>query len=265
MDMGYGQRFKEFNAKNLNILCNALEEKVPWQREIIPEIAGTILQCRSGMLRRKDKVKGNTDDVKEETWLYFLGPDAQAKEKISRYLAKIVFGSYSDFVSIGISSFSSSTKSDSSEDYQNKRGRDEQSCSSSYIERFAQAMSANPHRVFFVEDLEQADYWWQMSIKRAIERGRISRESGEEVSFCDAIIILSCERSFRSRSRACSPSSKQKMENGGGAGEEEMSPCVSLDLNISFDNDIVDQNKSINDLGILENVDRLVVFKIQDL
>ncbi|KAI3471743.1 hypothetical protein Pfo_028396 [Paulownia fortunei] len=258
---GLCAKVQEFNAQNLNILCSALEKKVPWQREIIPEIAGTILQCRSGMLRRKDKARGNTD-VKEETWLFFLGPDAQAKEKISRYLAKIVFGSYSNFVSIGISCFISSTRSDSSEDNRNKRGRDEQSCSS-YIERFAQAMSANPHRVFLVEDLEQADYFSQMGIKRAIEMGRISNESGEEVSFCDAIIILSCER-FSSRSRACSPPSKQKIGNGAGPGEEETGPCVPLDLNMSFD-DVSVEKQSVDDLGILENVDRRVVFKIQNL
>ncbi|KAK4414782.1 protein SMAX1-LIKE 3 [Sesamum alatum] len=258
MDTGnYTQKFKEFNAQNLNTLCNALERKVPWQREIIPEISGTILQSRSGMLRRK----GNYTHVKEETWLFFLGPDARAKEKISRELAKVVFGSYSNFVSIGISSFVSCTRSDnSSEDCRNKRGRDEESCSS-YIERFAQEVSANPHRVFLVEDLEQADYCSQMGVKRAVERGRISCGNGEEVSFRDAIVVLSCER-FRSRSRACSPTSKQ----------EETGVCVPLDLNICFDDDDDDdddgvekQLSNVDELGILENVDRCVVFKIQDL
>ncbi|KAK0585951.1 hypothetical protein LWI29_036839 [Acer saccharum] len=42
-------RFKVFNDENLKILSDALERKVPWQTEIIPEIAKTILQCRSGM------------------------------------------------------------------------------------------------------------------------------------------------------------------------------------------------------------------------
>lgn len=261
MDMEYTQKFKEFNAENLNILCNALEEKVPWQREIIPEIAGTILQCRSGMLRRKNQPRDN--NTKEETWLFFLGPDeAQAKEKISRELAKIVFGSYSSFVSIGLSTFVSPTRADSSsDDCRHKRGRDEHK---SYMERFAQAVSANPHRVFLVEDLEQADYCSQIGIKRAIERGRISNENGEEVGFRDAIIILSCE-SFSSRSRACSPSPMHKTENGvAGAGEEEAGHGALLDLNISFDDDTV-EDQPVDDLAILENVDRRVIFKIQDL
>ncbi|XP_073155685.1 protein SMAX1-LIKE 3 [Henckelia pumila] len=252
IDMEYAQKFKEFNAENLNIICNALEEKVPWQREIIAEIAGTVLQCRSGMLRRKDNLSSSSK--KEETWMFFLGHDSAAKEKICKELARIVFGSYSSFVSVGISSFNITlTIADSTEvDYRNKRGRDEQSCSS-YIERFAQAVSANPHRVFLMEDLEEADYCSQMAVKRAIESGRISNGNGEEVCLYDAVVVLSCDK-FSSRSRVCSPS-KQKME------EDQIGRGFSLDLNISFD-DFDDQ--LIDELGILKSVDRRVVFKIQE-
>ncbi|KAK6131609.1 hypothetical protein DH2020_034623 [Rehmannia glutinosa] len=247
-------------------LCNNND-----QREIIPEIAGTILQCRSGMLRRKNKITLGNTDIKEETWLLFLGPDVKAKEKISRHLAKVVFGSYSNFVSIGISGFISLTRSDNSSGdyyYRNKRGRDEENCSS-YIDRFAQAMSVNPHRVFFLDDLELADYFSRMGIKRAIERGRTrNNENGEEVSFCDAIIVLSCERFGSRSSRACSPCTHKLTVNGGGDGEEETSladNCGPLDLNISFDDDSVVDGQDIDDLGILENVDRCVVFKFQNL
>ncbi|KAK6126483.1 hypothetical protein DH2020_039788 [Rehmannia glutinosa] len=246
-EMEYAQKFKEFNAENLNILCNALEKKVPWQREIIPEIAGTILQCRSGMLRRKNKLRSNinSDDVKQETWLLFVGPDdgAQAKENISKELAKVVFGSYSNFVSIR---------------------RDEENCES-YMERFGKAVSTNPHRVFLLEDFEKADYCSRMGIKRAIERGRIRNEStSEEYGFCDAIIVLSCERfSISTSSRACSPSSKDKTENYGVGEEETGGHCVSLDLNISFDGDAV-EDQAVDDLGIFENVDRRVIFKFQE-
>ncbi|KAL0344849.1 UNVERIFIED_CONTAM: protein SMAX1-LIKE 3 [Sesamum radiatum] len=221
MEIEYTQKFKEFNGENLNLLCNALEKKVPWQRQIIPEIAGTILQSRSRMLRRKHQSKCS-DHVKEETWLFFLGPDPQAKEQISRELAKIVFGSYSSFVSISLSSFVSSDVTDC----RNKRGRDEESCIS-YIERFAQAVSFNPHRVFLVEDLDQADYCSQMGVKRAVERGRIRNACGEEVSFCDAIVILSCE-SFSCRSRASSPNSSKHNNGGAGAPERRRRATVVL-------------------------------------
>lgn len=251
-------RFKEWNSENLKTLCTALETKVPWQKDIIPEIASTILQCRSGMVRRKGRFIGS--EAKEETWLFFQGVDADAKEKIARELSRLVFGSNDNLVLISLSSFSS-TRADSTET--NKRSRDEQSFS--YIERFAEAVGKNPSRVFLVEDVEQADYRSQMGIKRAIERGRISDSNGKEVSLCDAIVILSCE-SFSSRSRAPSPPTKQNSD-GSEVEEKEISPCVSLDLNISFDDDDEsgDHNESIDDIGLLESVDRRVFFKIQEL
>ncbi|KAM1109217.1 hypothetical protein TB2_008493 [Malus domestica] len=265
----YIQRFKELNAENLKILCSALESKVPWQKDIFPEIASTILKCRSGMVRRKGKKMGSYNDgTKEETWLFFQGVDMEAKLKVARELAKLVFGSQTNLTSIALSSFSS-TRADSTEDCRNKRSRDEQSCS--YVERFADAVSSNPHRVFLVEDVEQADYCSQMGFKRAIERGRITNSSGEEVGLGDAIIILSCE-SFSSRSRACSPPIKQKLSEGlteednrDIAALEETSPCVSLDLNISFDDDDSSEYQSIDDIGLLESVDRRIVFKIQEV
>ncbi|KAK6152255.1 hypothetical protein DH2020_014890 [Rehmannia glutinosa] len=258
-EMEYMQKFKEFNAENLNILCNALEKNVPWQRDIIPEIAGTILQCRSGMLRRKNKPRGNiinSDDVKQDTWLLFVGPNdgAHAKEKICKELAKVVFGSYSNFVSIGLNGLNNLVSSDDCK---------------SYIERFAKAVSANPHRVFLLEDFEKVDYCSRMGIKRAIERGRIRNEStGEEYGFCDAIIVLSYERfSLSTSSRACSPSSKGKTENYRVGEDETRGHCVSLDLNISFDGDAVDavdHDQAVDDFGIFENVDRRVIFKFQE-
>ncbi|XAR64776.1 hypothetical protein NMG60_11008605 [Bertholletia excelsa] len=252
METEYVKKFKELNSENLKALCGALEEKVPWQKDIIPEIASTILQCRSGMLRRKGEPTS-----KEETWLFFQGVDVDAKEKIARELARLVFGSHSNLVPIALSSFSS-TRADSTEDLRNKRSRDEQSCS--YAERFAEAVSANPHRVFLVEDVEQADCRSQIGIKRAMERGTISNSNGKEVGLCDAIVIMSCE-SFSSRSRACSPPTRQRKD---GYEEEENSPRCSLDLNISFEDGAVDE-QSIEDIGILHSVDKRIVFKLPEL
>ncbi|XP_050229993.1 protein SMAX1-LIKE 3 [Mercurialis annua] len=280
-DHQYFHKFKEMNAENLKILCNALENKVPWQKDVIPEIASTILQCRSGMVKRKGKCHDH-HQAKEETWLFFQGVDIEAKEKIAKELGKIIFGSNqkNNFISISLSCFSSTRADSTDQDCRNKRSRDEQSCS--YIERFAEAVSNNPHRVFLVEDVEQADYCSQMGFKRAIERGKITKASGEEIGLNDAIIILSCE-TFSSRSRACSPSTKQKTENDnknknnshkeedqkgddGAIMEELISPCLSLDLNISIDDDdSVDEVQSIDDIGLVESVDRRIVFKNQEL
>lgn len=250
MEMEYScvPKFKEFNSENLNILSNALEEIVPWQKGIvIQEIAATILQCRSRMIRRKEKSPIN--ESKQESWLFFQGPDVQAKEKIARELANVVFGSYSNFVSIGLSNFCSN--------FRNKRSRDEQSWS--YIDKFAQAVSCNSHCVFYLEDLEEIDYCSLRGIQKAIERGTITNSSsGEELSLDDAIIILSCENFGSKSSRACSPNVKQKYE------ETTTSSCVSLDLNLSIDDQYGsgDQDLSIDDdIGLLQSVDRCIVFQ----
>ncbi|KAJ6778509.1 PROTEIN SMAX1-LIKE 3 [Salix koriyanagi] len=236
MEMEYLHRFKELNAENLNTLCNALEKKVPWQKDIIPEIASTILQCRSGMTRRKGKVKNS--EAKEETWFLFQGVDMESKEKIAKELARLVFGSHESFISISLSCFSS-TRADSTEDFRNKRTRDEQSCS--YIERFSDAVSRNPHRIFVVEDVEQADFFSQTGFKRAIEKGKITNSNGQERT----------------------DGSHEEESSAGAALMEGTSPCVSLDLNISIEDDSV-EDQSIDDIGLLESVDRRIIFKIQD-
>lgn len=260
MEMEYNvPMFKEFNLENLNILSNALEEKVPWQKEAIKEISRTILESRSGMIKRNG-------ETKEETWLFFQGQDVQAKEKIARELAKVVFGSYSRFISIALSSFSSMKL-----DYY-KRSRDEQSCS--YIERFAQAVCSNPHCVFFVEDVEQVDYCSQRGIKKAIERRKITNpSSGEEVSLSDAIIILSCDhesfissRSSRGVSPNCDGLDNEEIKGTNATIMEEtntsISPnFVSLDLNISID----DHETNVDDIRLLQSVDRCIMFRIQEM
>ncbi|KAJ6720096.1 CHAPERONE PROTEIN CLPD CHLOROPLASTIC [Salix viminalis] len=252
------QSFKEFNDHNMKNLRCGLEKKVPWQKDIIPEIATSILECRSGMRKRKGKLN-HTED-KAETWLFFLGDDFEGKEKIARELARLVFGSQSNFVSIGLSNFSSSG-ADSTEESKNKRSRDELGCS--YLERLGLTLNENPHRVFFMEDVDQVDNCSQKGIKQAIENGNVTLPDGEKVPLKDAIIIFSCE-SFSSV--ACSPPRRQKTGDNHEDREdegvmEEKSLVLSLDLNISFGDD----QCSLAEHGILESVDRQVVFKIQEL
>ncbi|KAI5578214.1 hypothetical protein POPTR_008G017600v4 [Populus trichocarpa] len=261
-DMEGVQSFKEFNDYNLKNLRSGLEKKVPWQKDIIPEIATTILECRSGMRKRKGKL--NHIENKAETWLFFLGVDFEGKEKIARELARLVFGSQSNFVSIGLSNFSSS-RADSTEESKNKRARDELGCS--YLERLGLALNENSHRVFFMEDVDGVDNCSQKGIKQAIENGSVTLPDGENVPLKDAIIVFSCE-SFSSVSRACSPPRRQKTSDHGDkedeGGMEDKSPVLSLDLNISFEGDNGDEY-SLAENGILESVDRQVIFKIQEL
>lgn len=237
------QMLNELNDENMKILCDALEKKVPNQKKTLTkEIASTVLLCRSGMRKGGDKdnylVKR---DGKQETWMLFLGDDSQPKELISKELAKVVFGSYNDFVTIGISSFSCK----GSEESKKKRLRDE--FGSSYMQRFGEAMNENPHRVFYMEDFEQVDYFTQKGIRKAIENGSITLPcGGESLSLKDAIVIFSCETSS---------SYVDKLE--------EKKTCLSLDLNIAIEVD--EQNVHlIGDFGVLELVDKQINFKTQE-
>lgn len=270
-------RFKELNSENMNILCRALEKKVPWQKDtIIPEIVSTVLQCRSGMV----KSKGYRAREKQETWMFFLGVDSEGKERIARELARIVFGSEDNFVPIGISSFSSpSTRADSAEEevVSNKRARDEQG--RNYLERFMDAARENPNRVFFMEDLDQADHHSQKGIKKLIENGNFTpHDGGEVVAMKDAIVIFSCESSGAA-SRAPSPppptaATPKHSQETKSSGKDQENDCEEFqerkpfwDLNIASEDDHHSEQRcsTPNNVGILEAVDKQIVFKIQVL
>ncbi|KAJ9546014.1 hypothetical protein OSB04_025721 [Centaurea solstitialis] len=257
------EKFKEFTSENEKALTNALERVVPWQREVIPEIVSTILQCRSGSLMEERKGK------QETSWLSFLGADNHGKEKIAKELAKVVFGSRNNLVHISLSNFSALTRADSTTDddqefVSKKRVRDEKG--QSYLERFTEAVQENASRVFLMEDIEQVDYRSQMGIKKAIESGKITLNGGEIILLDDAIVIFSCE-SFSSVSMACSPSVRRKYsderETVKGCGEES----ISLDLNVASEDHrrSNDHQDSVSDIGILDLVDKQVIFKLQML
>ncbi|XP_047329068.1 protein SMAX1-LIKE 3-like [Impatiens glandulifera] len=248
--------FKEFNSENVKALSKALGKKVPWHKDIIPEISTTLLQIRSGMVKRNN-------GQKEESWFSFLGVDQKGKETIAKELARLVFGSYNNFVKIGtlITGFPT-TIADSSDEYNKKKRMRIDEPGSSYLERFAKVVKENPSCVFFMEDLEQVDYNSQVGIKKAIESGRITVSDGGFVPLKDAIVIFSCD-SFSSLSRACSPAigeSEVKCDEG------EIGVCGPLDLNIVGDEEHDDQLviSSINGL-IMDSIDRQIIFKIQVL
>ncbi|EMS54772.1 hypothetical protein TRIUR3_33347 [Triticum urartu] len=253
-------RFKELNAENLKLLCAALEKEVPWQKEIVPEIASTVLQCRSGIAKRRDKSRST--DAKEETWMFFLGGDADGKERVARELANLVFGSRKNFVSIKLGA-SSTSASCSTEEHRSKRPRTSAATEGeAYLERLYDAVSENPHRVILMDDFEQADQYCQVGIKEAIDSGVIRSQTGDEVGVSDTIVILCCE-SFDSKSRACSPPTKQmrpetKEEHTVDDDHKEAETSSScFDLNINIESEHADER----DVCLLTAVDRTLFFR----
>ncbi|KAL4340279.1 hypothetical protein GQ457_08G010240 [Hibiscus cannabinus] len=256
--------FKALNAENMNILSNALEKQVPWQKDVIPEIVSTILECRSGL--RKGKCWLNQRELKEETWLFFLGSDNEAKQKIARELARLVFGSQTSFASLSLSD-SGSERSSSNED--NKRKRSNESGSSGdVLQRFGEALNENPHKVFFVEDMEHVDYGCLKRIKQAMETGKLSFSDGVTVPVMDAIVIFSSE-SFSWMSRACSsrrrPNCSDPEEMKESETEQDKEQSISLDLNIAIgDNSEEDGSGSDDEIGVLKCVDNQIVFRVKE-
>lgn len=206
--------------------------------------------------------KSNKNENREESWLFFLGVDCDGKESIARELAKNVFGSYDNFIPIGVSSFSSSTRADSNEEVvSNKRARNEHG--GSLYNRFSDAVRDNPSRVFYVEDVDQLDYRSLRELKRAIKDGSVALGDGELVLMRDAIVIFSCEN-FSCESRACSPPIGEKGCEDDEENSDEHKEFGVLDLNIATEDGNEDQN-SVPEIGILDLVDKKVVFKIQVL
>lgn len=256
--------FKKLNPENMKTLCDELEKEVEWQRDIIPDIATTVLQCRSGMRL------GKLGRHREDSWLVFLGDDSKGKEAVARTLARIFFGSQSSVVLIGLSSFDCCSESES------KRKRTRSEMGHCYLQRFGEAVNENPHRVFFMEDVEQVDYCSLKGIKQANVNGRV-RASGdtddETVPLKDAIIIFSWDSFVTSSvsSRLASPKTRDKGNREDDDVEAwESPPCVAdLDLNIAIKdnnfNGVEDRkgsNTSDSNIRLLEFVDKQIVFKI---
>lgn len=243
--------------KRTSRFSDALENKfpIPQHKEIIQEIASTVLFCRSGMRKRGNNFF-KRENHKQETWMFFLGDDSQARENISKELAKVVFGSCNNFMTIGMSTFSSLGNDDSSSDEKSKRKRPRAELGSTYLQRFCEAVNENPHRVFFMEDLEEeVDHFTQKGIKKAIECGSITIPGGESVPLKDAIVIFSSE-SFSSVSKSSQSSCAENK------GKETMIEDHQSNLNLSLDLNIAIEDHDNADIGILELVDKKFSFNL---
>ncbi|KAK8509006.1 hypothetical protein V6N12_016850 [Hibiscus sabdariffa] len=126
---------------------------------------------------------------------------------LERELTRHIFDSQTNFASISLSDFGSK-RADSNQD--NKRKRSYESGSGDVLQRFSDALNENPHKVFFVEDIQHVDYCCLKRIKQAIESRKVTVSDGVTVPVMDAIVIFSCESS-NSMSRACSSRRSSKI------------------------------------------------------
>lgn len=178
------EKYKQLDAESFKSLCRELEEKVAWQREIIPSIASTILRCRSG-------VKSKHGITRINTWFLFLGPDKLGQISIAKALAEIIFGSPNKLICINPRrTFSLNQQSQCEPDETNTTSNANVAESGFYRGELMKAIRSNPHSVIVLEEIQQSDSLSLEAITKAMEMGTLLNSNGDEISLSDAIIIL---------------------------------------------------------------------------
>ncbi|KAL2502362.1 Double Clp-N motif-containing P-loop nucleoside triphosphate hydrolase superfamily protein [Forsythia ovata] len=158
------------DADTYKKLLKGLKEKAWWQAEAATAVASAITRCRLGNGRCRGA--GSRGD----TWLLFTGPDRVGKKKMSSVLAEQICGTIPVIICLG-------SQRGGEESDMNFRGK-------TAIDRIAEAVRHNPFSVIMLEDIDEADMILRGSVKRAIERGRLTDSHGREISLGNAIFIL---------------------------------------------------------------------------
>ncbi|PIN14734.1 Chaperone HSP104 [Handroanthus impetiginosus] len=158
------------DADTYKKLLKGLMEKAWWQAEAASAVASAITRCRLGNGKRRGG--GSRGDV----WLLFTGPDRVGKKKMASVLAEQICGASPIMICLGI-------RRDDEELDINFRGK-------TAIDRIAEAVRRNPLSVIVLADIDEADMLVRGSIKRAIERGRLTDSHGREVGLGNAIFIV---------------------------------------------------------------------------
>uniref|UniRef100_A0ACD5XP51 Uncharacterized protein n=1 Tax=Avena sativa TaxID=4498 RepID=A0ACD5XP51_AVESA len=249
---GLQQKFIEVTSDNLKILCDVLERRVPWQKDIVPAIAATVLRCRSGMTRRQ---------ASSMAWLLFRGKDIHAKRAMAQELAKLLFGSYSEFTVLN-----SGDTTSNANDLALKKRRSPNAGNGYAGIRLFEAIIENPHRVVFINNIDQIDRESEIAIKNVIATGRIMGCKGASVtSFEDAIVVLSSEASESRSLASTSPPTKQRRIGGlnrddeGGAEKQVESRPFVFDLNARME-DLEEEEEETSSAGFMGVVDGVFHF-----
>lgn len=259
-------KFTELTAENLKVLSSTLENRVPHHKDVVTEIASVVLQCRSGMTRRRRWCQEKPSAV---TWLLFLGGGNDGKNAVSQELARLVFGSYSKFTTISLAEFTHVHSDSNSGEPMLKRQRSLDT-GHGYVQRLYDTILENPHRVIMIDGVEQLDYESDIGIRNTITNGRIRGCNGDEISLGDAIIVLSCE-ALDAMSNASSPWLKQRVINkdgkeGNGTNiENEMeSSGFTLDLNACVEDSEGNEESVSDNARIINIVDGVFFFQLTE-
>lgn len=145
-------------------LLKGLMKKAWWQPEAASTIATTITQCKVD--------SGSRGSI----WLLFAGPDRVGKKKMASVLAEHVSGTNPITISLG-------SNRDGEETDMGFRGK-------TVLDRIVEAVRRNPSSVIVLSDIDEANSLIRASIKRAMERSRITDSHGREISLGNVVFVL---------------------------------------------------------------------------
>ncbi|CAN4113349.1 unnamed protein product [Withania somnifera] len=158
------------DADTFKMLLKGLMEKAWWQQDAASSVASAVSRCRLG----NGKLRGGAP--KGDIWLLFTGPDRFAKRKMASVLAEQICGNSPIMISLG-------SRRDDEESDVGFRGK-------TAVDRIAEAVRRNPFSVTMLEDIDEANVLVRGSIKRAMDRGRLTDSHGREISLGNVIFIL---------------------------------------------------------------------------
>lgn len=159
-----------FDADTYKKLLKGLMEKAWWQKEAASTVASAITSCRFGHGKRRGSAS------RGDTWLLFTGPDRVGKKKMASVIAEQICGTSPITICLG-------ARRDVEDSETNFRGR-------TAIDRIAEVVRRNPFSVIMLQDIDEGDVLVRGSIKRAIERGRMTDSHGREVNLGNCIFVI---------------------------------------------------------------------------
>ncbi|CAN8301514.1 unnamed protein product [Cochlearia groenlandica] len=151
-------------------LLKGMAEKVWWQHDAASAVAATVSQCKLGTGKRRGVLS------KGDVWLLFSGPDRVGKRKMVSALSTLVCGTNPTMIQLG-------SRQDGGDGNHNIRGK-------TVLDRIAETVKRSPFSVILLEDIDEADMLLRGSIKRAMDRGRISDSHGREISLGNVIFVM---------------------------------------------------------------------------
>ncbi|XP_019415403.1 PREDICTED: protein SMAX1-LIKE 6-like isoform X2 [Lupinus angustifolius] len=162
----------QLDAKNTNILFEALSKEVNWQDEALRVIVKTILSSPT------KGVKQHGANRRGDIWMNFVGPDRHGKRKVAVALAEFLYGSRESFIFVDLSS-------------EEMKGCNVKFRGKTTVDFIVGEYCKKPLSVVFLENVDKADMVVQRSLSQAIKTGKIADSHGRVVSLNNATFVTS--------------------------------------------------------------------------